>query len=107
MQPTISQTNQFATEQDAIDFLNSKDWMACNHNDGKAKWTIKSTYYFVKGETKTPDFYPVKQGKRWRIRRDFHFAGTEPRSRKSGVMATDIFQYWFFFEDFIACQAAG
>lgn len=67
--------NVFETKKQAIDFLNSIDWLY-SHSDSK-KWSLTGTYYTDHGEYSRPDYMPRRYADGWAIRAEyFYYPGT-------------------------------
>ncbi|WAR45494.1 hypothetical protein [Methylomonas rapida] len=71
----MNTSNQFATKKQAVDFLNSIEWLD-THSDDK-KWSSTGTYYTSHGEYSRPDYQPRRYADGWAIHVTyFYYPGT-------------------------------
>lgn len=85
--------NLFKTKREAVEFLNSIDWLY-SHSDDK-KWSTNLTYHLAHGEYSSPDYMPRRYKTGWAISVDrFYYGGTyntTPSGRIDDDYFTEIF----------------
>ena len=89
--------NQFETKKQALDFLESIDWLT-SHSNGK-KYSSNRTYYLNHGEYAKPAYYPVKYKDGWAIKADYFYYGGTVGARKDGRMDDETFTELFLTDD--------